>query len=476
MTKEILGVAIDWLKKKGVDYGDIRWVKKTSEYVRVKNGKVEVVTKDENEGFGIRVLIDGAWGFAASPIINEANLLKIAEQALEIAKASRLVIKEKVKLSDEEPYVDSYKTQVLKDAFQIPLDTKLDLLFRVDKSLKKDGIKIRDSALYFWQEEKNFMNTEGAKIDQIIVHTGAAISATAVEGNELQKRSFEDYGAKGYEFVEELNLSEKADRISDEVLQLIKAPECPSGEKDIIISGDQLALQVHESCGHPIELDRVLGTEAGFYGTSFLTLDKLGKFYYGSKHVNITANATQGDALGGFGYDDEGVKAQKFPIVREGKFVGYLTSRETAPVIGQRSNGAMRASNWDRIPLIRMTSIDLEPGEWDLEDLIRDTKDGILFETNKSWSIDEKRLNFQFGTEIAWEIKNGKKTRMLKNPVYTGITPEFWRSCDAVCNKNYWHNYGIPSCGKGEPEQGIHVSHGTAPARFRKVKVFGRST
>jgi len=239
----------------------------------------------------------------------------------------------------------------------------------------------------------------------------------------------------------------------------------------LIIDGSQLALQVHESCGHPIELDRVFGTEASYAGMSFLTLDKLNNFRYGSDIVNIVADSTVPGGLGTFGYDDEGIKAQRVPIVTNGMFVGYLTSRETAAKINQQSNGAMRADGWNKIPLIRMTNVNLEPGTWKFDDLISDTEDGIYVETNRSWSIDDKRLNFQFGTEIAWEIKNGKLGRMFKNPTYTGITPQFWASCDAICNKSYWKMWGTPNCGKGEPPQTAHVGHGTAPSRFRNIKV-----
>jgi TldD protein len=232
-----------------------------------------------------------------------------------------------------------------------------------------------------------------------------------------------------------------------------------------------LALQVHESCGHPIELDRVFGTEASYAGTSFLTTEKMGNFRYGSEIVNITADATVPGGLGTFGYDDEGVPAQRTPIVRDGIFVGYLTSRETAAVLGQQSNGAMRADGWNRIPLIRMTNVNLEPGEWDLDDLIADTDDGIYMEMNKSWSIDDKRLNFQFGTEIAYQIKKGKLGQMYKNATYTGITPQFWAGCDAICSDKHWNVWGTPNCGKGQPSQTAHVGHGTAPARFRNVRV-----
>jgi TldD protein len=247
----------------------------------------------------------------------------------------------------------------------------------------------------------------------------------------------------------------------------------------LILGPTQLALQVHESCGHPIELDRVFGTEASYAGTSFLTPDKYGTFRYGSDQVNLTADATIPGGLGTFGWDDEGVPAQRVPIVRAGVFCGYLSSRETVEqlreIVGDRappaSGGAMRADGWNRIPLVRMTNVNLEPGAWEFEDLIADTDEGIYMELNKSWSIDDRRLNFQFGTEIAYEIRGGKMGRMLKNATYTGITPQFWASCDAICNQNHWQVWGTPNCGKGQPGQRAHTGHGTAPARFRNVQV-----
>jgi TldD protein len=240
----------------------------------------------------------------------------------------------------------------------------------------------------------------------------------------------------------------------------------------LILDGSQLALQVHESCGHPIELDRVFGSEAAYAGTSFLTTDRLGSFRYGSELVTMTADATLPGALGTFGWDDEGVPAQRTEVVKEGRFVGYLTDRENASRLGlPGSMGAARASGWNRIPLVRMTNVSLEPGTWTLDALIADTADGIYMETNRSWSIDDRRLNFQFGTEVAYAIKGGKRGGLLKNATYTGITPEFWRSCDAICDRDHWVAWGTPNCGKGQPSQTMHTGHGAAPARFRDVRV-----
>lgn len=468
---------IDSLKSKGVQYADARYVHLINEKIEVKNGRVDVFSRGESEGFGIRVLWNGSWGFAASSVMTDEEVEMIANQAILVAKASARTQREPVILSEEKPYVDTYTTKVEIDPFSVSIDEKISLLLKANERLRKDErIRVATANMDFSKTEKIFINSESAFIKQTIFESGGGICAIAIGENDMQKRSYPnsfggDFATKGYEFIEAMDLVGNAERVADEAIQLLKAKECPCGRTTLIIGGPQLALQVHESCGHPVELDRVLGMEASFAGTSFLTLDKLGKFKYGSKIVNIVQDATTPGALACFGYDDEGVKATKTDIVREGIFVGYLMSRETASRLGKKSNGTMRAESWNGLPIIRMTSINLEPGDWTFEELIKDTKDGIYVDINKSWSIDDKRLNFQFGAELAREIKNGKLGQVFKNPIYTGITPEFWNSCDAICNKDYYHIWGLPNCGKGEPMQTMNVSHGTAPARFRNVEV-----
>jgi TldD protein len=345
------------------------------------------------------------------------------------------------------------------------------------------GVKVAEANMTFVRERKTFASTEGSYVEQEIVESGLGIVARAVAKGEMQQRSYPNsfgrhQGTAGYEFVKKWDVVGNARRMGEEAVELLSAPQCPSGITSIILDGPQLALQVHESCGHPIELDRVFGTEAAYAGTSFLTPDKYGSLRYGSEIVNITADAVTPTGLGTFGYDDEGVPAQKTDIIRKGLFVGYLTSRETAsqlrrihPDAPERSNGSMRADGWNRIPIIRMTNVSLQPGQWTLDNLIADTDDGIYMITNKSWSIDDKRLNFQFGTEMAYEIKHGKLGKTYKNATYTGITPQFWGGCDAICNAGCWHVWGTANCGKGQPGQIAHTGHGAAPARFRNVQV-----
>jgi TldD protein len=281
---------------------------------------------------------------------------------------------------------------------------------------------------------------------------------------------------KGYELVEELDLLRHAPRIAEEAVALHSADQCPEGVFDLILDSSQLGLQIHESVGHPIELDRVLGSEANYAGMSFLTLDKLGKLRYGSDIVNVVCDARleHGQGLGTFAFDDEGVPAQGTDIIRSGRFVGYMTSRETAAAVGERrSNGTMRAEGWARIPLIRMTNVSLKPGSQSLEEVFGGSDRAIYMETNKSWSIDDKRYNFQFGCEIAWEIRNGKRGRMLKNPSYSGISTEFWNSCAAIAGPRHWTLWGTPNCGKGQPEQVMGTGHGASPARFSAIKLGG---
>ncbi|MGI5835554.1 MAG: TldD/PmbA family protein, partial [Chloroflexota bacterium] len=446
------------------------------EEIIVKNGKVEGMLVDEQEGFGVRVVADGAWGFAASHLLTPTEADRIAALAVRIAKASALAKRVDVQLGPPVTSVGSYTTPVKIDPFTVSMEDKAQLLMDADDAMRRvPGVTIAESSFQALRTEKLFASTEGSFIEQHLVETGAGLEATAVRDGDVQKRSYPNsfgrhQGTAGYEFVQNLQLVDNAPVIAEQAVQLLSAEQCPSDlVTTVILDPTQLALQIHESCGHPIELDRALGTEASYAGTSFLTADKLGGFRYGSDIVNIVADATVPGGLGTFGFDDEGVAAQRVPIIQNGIFVNYLTSRETATVLGQQSNGSMRADGWNRIPLIRMTNINLEPGPWKLEDLIADTDEGIFMQTNKSWSIDDKRLNFQFGTEIAWEIRGGKLGRMYKNPTYTGITPQFWAGCDAICRE--WTVWGVVNCGKGQPVQVAHVGHGAAAARFRNVHV-----
>ncbi|MGA2630574.1 MAG: TldD/PmbA family protein [Terriglobia bacterium] len=478
--KQLAQRALDTATAGGATYADVRVMDIRQRYLSTKNGRASQVRDSDSFGLGVRVVADGAWGFASTDDMSVAGVDRVAAQAVAIAHASALCKKQDVVLVPEEKTVDRWAGSCRIDPFAIPVSSCLDLLLKVDAELRAvPGVTLAEAAMDFRRIEQLFVSSIGSEIYQVKTQTGAGYVATSFEQNEIQRRSYPNsfggqYQTKGYELVDELDLVGNARRIAEEAVALHKADQCPSGVRDIILGSSQLGLQIHESIGHPIELDRVLGTEANFAGMSFLTLEKFNTLRYGSGIVNVVADATvaHGPGLGTFAYDDEGVPAQCTPIIKDGLFVGYLTSRETAAAVGQsRSSGAMRAEGWNRIPIIRMTNVSILPGKGTLEDLIADTEDAIYFETNRSWSIDDRRYNFQFGTEIGWEIKHGKITRMLKNPTYAGITTDFWNSCDFICGPEAWVLWGTPNCGKGQPMQTMGTGHGAAPARFRKVQV-----
>jgi len=476
--EKLLGEALAAASAAGATYADARFVETKLETYAVKNEITDAAGDSVSSGVGVRVIADGGWGFASTGELTPGAVKAAGELAVRIARASSTAQSEPARLDDSPPLSGEYSTPTDEDPFEVGRREKIDMLVGATAAMKgPEAVKIRQAFMTIYSRETHLRSTEGADVHQRIVESGAGIAARAIgEGGESQVRSYPNsfrgnFHTAGFEYVRSLGLGGNAPRVADEAAQLLSAQQCPPGKRDVILDGGQLALQVHESCGHPIELDRVFGTEASYAGTSFLTTDKLGELQYGSAVVNIVADATVPGGLGTYGYDDEGVAAQRTDIVKAGKFVGYLTSRETAAKMGWRSSGAARADGWARIPLIRMTNINLLPGDRDFDELLADTDGGLFMATNRSWSIDNQRLNFQFGTEIAWEISGGRLGTVYKNPTYTGITPEFWNSCDAICSADHWQMWGTPNCGKGEPGQTAHVGHGAAPARFRGVQV-----
>ncbi|MBN2054384.1 TldD/PmbA family protein [bacterium] len=474
---ELANRGLDVVTGLGAVYGDIRIIESKSEIIYVKNGQVAVLHGGTSYGFGIRVIVDGSWGFAASPVVEPEEVTRVAEEAVRVARASARLRNRFVTLPPGRRESAVWCSPVEENPFAVSMDEKIGLLLQCDKLMAAvKGVTLTSAHLHIETEKKVYADSEGARIQQEITHTGTGIEATAVTADEMQRRSYPtsfggQYGSAGYELVRAMALPEHAPRIAGEAVALLAARPCPSGVKDIILSSDQLALQIHESCGHPAELDRVMGSEISDYGTSFLTPEKLNTFRYGSELVTLYADPRIPGGLGSYAYDDEGVPARRTDLVRNGLFCGYLVSRETAPLVNQEPNGSMRADGWNNMPLIRITNINLEPGDASLDQLISETEDGLYMLTNKSWSIDEQRLNFQFGTEIAYEIKGGKLGDMVKNPTYGGSTPSFWNSCDGIAGPDEWLLWGVPNCGKGEPDQGARVGHGAAPARFRNVKV-----
>jgi TldD protein len=471
--------AVEAATKSGASYADARVVTDESESLTVNNQQIEGMDRSRSRGLGVRVLVDGYWGFAATARLNEVEIARTAVLATDIARAAARLPMEPVRLAPVEPVTATWSTPIREDPFEVPLDEKIALLVEASRRMRDvKGVSFAEANLDFYRRRTWFASSEGAAIEQTVTNSGGGMKATAIADGEVQGRSFPNSFrghilAAGYEHIRTLGLVEQAERVGTEAVELLSAKDCPSEVTTLILDSEQLMSQVHESVGHPLELDRVLGMEEAYAGTSFVKLEDRGKLRYGSDRVTLVADATMDGGLGTFGYDDEGVPAQRVVLVQDGVFQNFISSRETAPLLGDaaRSAGAMRADGWHSLPLIRMTNINLLPGEGTLEEIIGDTTDGLFMATNRSWSIDDKRINFQFGCEVAWRIKDGRLTELYRNPNYTGITPQFWGSCDAVGGPESWNVWGTPNCGKGQPAQTARVGHGTPPARFRGVQV-----
>jgi TldD protein len=475
---ELAEHAIDAAVTSGAGYADARILVRRAQNVSTKNGEVDSVSDSETEGIGVRVLADGAWGFAGDPRLSEAGARGAALRAVAFARASASRARRPIDLAQLAPERGEYRTPMEEDPIEVPLERKIELCLRAEEGMRgPPQVKITEASVRALRELKLFCSSEGARIRQEFVECGGGIDALAVaDDGRVQARSFPSaHGGSsaqaGWEYVEGLGLEAEGPRVGEEAAALLTADPCPSGVTTVVLDPEQMELQVHESVGHPAELDRVYGTEAAYAGTSFLKPGDIDSLRYGSAHMNVTADPTTPLGLGTFGYDDEGAPARRQPIVEAGTLVGFLASRQTAALLGRELGGSMRADSWSRMPLVRMTNLHLEPGEGSLEDLLAGVDEGIYLCTNKSWSIDDKRLNFQFGTQIAWEIKRGKLGRMLRDATYMGVTPEFWGGLDAVAGPEEWRLHGLTNCGKGQPGQHAHVSHGTALARFRNVQV-----
>jgi TldD protein len=479
-VRDLARNAVDAATTAGADYADARAVTRRSQTVATRNGEVESVSDAESAGIGVRVLVRGAWGFACDPTLDEEGGREAARRAVSFAGASASRLKRKVELVPTPGASGEYRTDARRNPVDVPLEEKIELCLRADDALAAPGIAVRQVSVRAQCERRALASSEGTDVVQELWESGGGIDALAIADGRAQTRSYpSSHGGSsaqaGWEYVEALGLDRHAPRVAAEAQALLRADPCPARTTTVVIDAEQMQLQVHESVGHPTELDRVFGTEAAYAGTSFLGVEDAGRFRYGSELMNVTADPTTPGGLGTFAWDDEGVPARREPVVEAGVLRAFMSSRETAALLGSGAGGSMRADGWSRMPLVRMTNLHLEPGEGTLEDLLADVDEGVYLATNKSWSIDDKRLNFQFGTEIAWEIRRGRLGRMLRDATYTGVTPIFWGSLDGVAGRDEWQLHGLTNCGKGQPGQHAHVSHGAAPARFRNVQVGVRS-
>jgi TldD protein len=472
---DLAQAAVEAALAAGARFADARVVVSRDQRLRAQDGVLEDLSQGESAGLGVRALFGAGWGHAATPSLTSRDVRRAGEQAAAAARAAASVPGPDAVLAPEAPIVAEWESGYDEDPMGVPLDEKAALLAGVTATMKAAKADVATAGMAIWDVETWLVSSEGTRIRQRVRKCGAGMSATAVGERETQRRShpsaFGHYGTRGYELIRSFDLAANAERIASEARELLTAPECPATTTDLILGSEQMALQIHESVGHATELDRILGWEAAYAGTSWLDLAKLGQLRFGSELMTITADATLPGALGSFGYDDEGTPAAPQDIVRDGIWTGVLSGRDSASVAGLDYGGMVRADGWARLPMVRMTNVGLLPGESSLEEMIAATDDGILMDTNRSWSIDDRRLNFQFGTQLGWEIKNGKRGRMLKNPTYGGVTPVFWNSCDAIGDAASWFEWGTPNCGKGEPIQTGRTTQAAAPARFRNVAV-----
>jgi len=471
MSEQVLRAARDRLVERGVRLGEVRLVERRVEWLQIKNGKVETCTLTVSRGLGIRALM-GGWGFAASDDLSDA--IGVADRAVDLAQSVAALSYDEIVVGSRPPQQGEWKAPVKVDPFSVPVSEKIDWLVQATEAM--EGVDVARAGSMCLRRTTRLLSTEGSDLSQEQTVTGVSIGAIAVGGGLVQQRNWPkseegNLAGRGWEHALSHDLVGMAPQVAEEARLLLEAPKVPEGLHDIILDGAQLSLQIHESCGHPVEGDRVLGEEMSLAGGSFLQPEYRDQ-RYGSDQVHLYAESSTEGAAGSFSWDDEGSSGAQVDLVRDGRFVGWLTGRESSDRLGAPHAAAMRAETWTSMPIVRMVNVNLAPGTaGSLDDLVSSTERGLLLSRNRAWSIDQLRLNFQFGCEAAYEIVDGEITRLLRDPLYTGKTPAFWQSCDAICGPEAWKQWGWAFCGKGDPPQLMHVSHGCAPARFRGVRL-----
>lgn len=479
-------VALREGKKYKATYCDVRIVRLRDQRIGLRltpergTGKtlaVPNVAEDSSFGFGVRVIVNGAWGFAASPIVTQEEIARMTAEAVIIAKANAAIQPKPVQLAPVKAYRDRWVTPYDKDPFDVAMADKLELLRTVTEEVKKNSRVFSGvTTLSLRSEDKYFASSEGSSIQQYILQIYGNIDATAVDrqnGISRTRSYVPTQASAGWEYVPEMNLQENAQRIREEVVEHLSAPAVKPGKKDLLLMPNHLMLTIHESVAHPTELDRALGYEANYAGTSYVTLDKIGK-RIASEHCTFIGDRTSPRALATCGYDDDGVKTSQFTIIDKGIFKTYQTTREQAHLLGEKeSHGCCQADSWATVPFQRMPNVWLRPGsqETTLDSLISEIDDGVLIDGRGSYSIDQQRYNFQFGGDAFWEIKGGKKRGMISRVSYQARTPDFWQACDGTAGPAYWRQYGTTGDAKGEPTQINSISHGCSPSRFRQINV-----
>ncbi|SKA32352.1 TldD protein [Chitinophaga eiseniae] len=494
--KELADVALNAARSKGATYTDVRIGRYLNQFIITREDKVENVVNTESYGIGIRVLANGSWGFASTDQMDKDSIARAAATAVAIAKENARLLTTPVQLAPQKGYGEvSWKTPIEKNAFDVPVKEKADLLLSVSDVAMKGGADYVGSFMFLVNEQKYFASSDGSYIDQDVHRIWPTFQITKIDkatGKFETRNALSSPRGMGYEYMipresdkihgvttlyrDRYDMLEDARLAGTQVGEKLKAKSVEPGKYDLVLDPSHLWLTIHESVGHPTELDRVLGYEANFAGTSFLTLDKWEskKFQFGSPLVNIVADKTQPGSLGAVGYDDEGVATQKWDLIKDGVLVNYQAIRDQAHIIGlKQSQGCCYSQSWSDVQFQRMANVSLQPGAASLTpaELIKNVERGIFIAGDGSFSIDQQRYNFQFGGQLFYEIKNGQIVGMLKDVAYQSNTQEFWNSCKAIADKRDYRLGGSFFDGKGQPSQVSAVSHGSATARFNGVNV-----
>lgn len=481
---KLADAALAQAKKLGASYADIRINRYRIESISTRERQVQAVASGQNYGFGVRVLYKGTWGFAASPLVTNAEVLRVTKEAVDIAKANAMFQTKPIRLVDAPKASGSWKSQFKRDPFDVPANEKIDFLLKLNEAaLGVKGVSFVNSSMAWVNEQKYLATSDGTKVEQYLIRGVPNFTVTAIDraSGDFQTRSALAQGRQaGWEYTTEYDWLGEAKKAGEEAVEKLKAKPIEPGKYDLILYPSHLFLTIHESVGHSTELDRALLWEANYAGTSFLTPDKTNKLQFGSKIVNFFADRMQQGGLATIGWDDEGVEGQQWDLVKDGKFVGWQTTRSLAPLIGEKkSNGCLHADSWSSVPFPRMPNVSLAPSEKETsaEELIADVKNGIMINGRGSYSIDQQRYNFQFGGQTFWEIKDGKVTgAMLKDVAYQSRTTDFWNACDALGGKSTYELPGTFNDGKGQPGQSNAVSHGCPVARFRNINVLNTAS
>jgi TldD protein len=475
---KLADIAVSLAKKLGATYAAIRINRYRSESVAAREQHITNVSRSQNFGFGVRVLVKGAWGFAASHNVTPEDVHRCTQQAVDIARANSVYQRKPITLVSTPKVVAHWKSAFEQDPFDVPMDRKIQFLLQLNETaLQNKGVSFVNSIVNFQNEQKFYASTDGSRLEQYLIRSLPSFNITAVNranGDFQTRRSLGGPQTIGYEYVEKFPWQSEVQQAAEEAVAKLKAKPVVPGKYDLVLHPSHLWLTIHESVGHSTELDRALLWEADYAGTSFLTPDKTGKLKFGSRICNFFADRTQPHGLATVGYDDEGVPGQRWDLVKNGIFVDWQTTRDLAPLIGRKkSTGCLHADSWGSVPFPRMPNVSLEPAreKISLDDLVGGVDNGILIYGDGSWSIDQQRYNFQFGGQTFWEIKNGKVGSMMRDVAYQSRTTDFWGACDGLGGAATYELHGAANDGKGQPSQANAVSHGCPVSRFRQINV-----